>query len=170
MTAPIRFTWDGESMVPLPRFAKACDAEFTIGETYQMVVQEERSWASHRHYFAAVHEAWLNLPEDLAEQFPTEEHLRKRALIKAGFSEHRQFVASSKAEAVRLAAFIRPSDEYALVTVDGAVVNVWTARSQSVHAMGKQVFQESKNKVLDVLAEMIGIQPETLTRNVGRAA
>jgi hypothetical protein len=36
--------------------------------------------------------------------------------------------------------------------------------------MGKQLFQESKSKVLDVLAEMIGTQPKTLTRTVERAA
>jgi hypothetical protein len=36
--------------------------------------------------------------------------------------------------------------------------------------MGQQVFQESKSKVLDVLAERIGTQPETLTRTVERAA
>lgn len=169
-TAPILFEWTGEAMVPHARFQRDCDASFVVGEVYRLAVQEHRSQASHSHYFAAIHEAWMNLPEHLAEWFPTAEHLRKHALIKAGYRDERSIVCNSKAEAQRIAAFIKPMDEFAVVTTHEAVVTVWTAKSQSKAAMGKQVFQESKNKVLDVLAEMIGVQPETLTRNVGRTA
>ncbi|WP_262027110.1 hypothetical protein [Microvirga sp. Mcv34] len=169
-TAPIVFQWSGDAMVPHHRFQRECDASFVVGESYRLAVQEHRSQANHNHYFAAINEAWMNLPEVLAERFPTSEHLRKYALIKAGYRDERTFPCASKAEAQRLAAFIRPMDDFAIVTTAEAVVTVWTAKSQSKAAMGKQVFQESKNKVLDVLAEMIGIQPETLTRNVGRAA
>jgi hypothetical protein len=168
--APILFSWTGEAMVPHPRFQRECDASFVVGERYRLAVQEHRSQANHNHYFAAINEAWMNLPELVAERFPTVEHLRKYALIKAGYRDERSIVCNSKAEAQRIAAFIKPMDEFAVVTTHEAVVTVWTAKSQSKAAMGKQVFQESKNKVLDVLAEMIGIQPETLTRNVGRAA
>ncbi|MBO1904621.1 hypothetical protein KHP60_05710 [Microvirga sp. 3-52] len=169
-TAPILFHWTGEAMVPHRRFQKECDRSFVVGEEYRLAVQEHRSQASHSHYFAAIHLAWMNLPESQADRFPTEEHLRKYALIKAGYRDERSIVCNSKAEAQRIAAFIKPMDEFAVVTTFEAVVTVWTAKSQSKAAMGKQVFQESKNKVLDVLAEMIGTQPETLTRNVGRAA
>lgn len=169
-TAPILFQWSGEAMVPHARFARECDAAFVVGEVYRLAVQEHRSQASHNHFFAAVQEAWMNLPEDQAERFPTAEHLRKYALIRAGYRDERSIVCASKAEAQRIAAFIKPMDPFAIVTVSEAVVRVFTAQSQSTGAMGKKVFQESKNKVLDVLAEMIGVQPETLTRNVGRAA
>jgi hypothetical protein len=169
-TAPILATWDGTTFTPLSRFAKEADRQFIIGETYRIAIAEHRSQASHSHYFAAIHLAWLNLPESQAERFPTEEHLRKYALIKAGYRDERSIVCNSKAEAQRIAAFIKPMDEFAVVTTFEAVVTVWTAKSQSKAAMGKQVFQESKNRVLDVLASMIGVQPETLTRNVGRAA
>jgi hypothetical protein len=169
-TAAILFQWSGEAMIPHPRFRAECDRSFVVGEEYRLAVQEHRSQANHNHYFAAIHLAWLNLPESQAERFPTEEHLRKYALIKAGYRDERSIVCNSKAEAQRIAAFIKPMDEYAVVTTFEAVVTVWIAKSQSKAAMGKQVFQESKNKVLDVLAEMIGTQPETLTRNVGRAA
>lgn len=168
--APILFQWSGEAMVPHPRFRRECDASFVVGENYRLAVQEHRSQANHNHYFAAIHEAWMNLPDLMAEWFPTTEHLRKYALIKAGYRDERSIVCNSKAEAQRLAAFIKPMDEFAVVTTHEAVVTVWTAKSQSKAAMGKQVFQESKSKVLDVLAEMIGVQPETLTKNVGRAA
>lgn len=72
-------------MEPAPGFKKRCDATFTIGARYVLAPREERSSASHRHEFAWLREAWMNLPEHLAEQFPTETHLRKRALIEAGY-------------------------------------------------------------------------------------
>lgn len=169
-TAPILFQWNGEAMVPHRRYQVECDRAFVIGEVYRLAVQEHRSQSSHNHFFAAVQEAWMNLPEDQAERFPTADHLRKYALIRAGCRDERSIVCASKAEAQRIAAFIKPMDEYAVVTVSEAVVRVFTAQSQSTAAMGKKAFQESKSKVLDVLAEMIGVQPETLTRNVGRAA
>jgi len=169
-TAPILVTWDGTSFAPLSRFMREVDAHFVIGERYRVSIQEERSQASHSHYFAAVQEAWMNLPEDQAERFPTAEHLRKYALIRAGYRDERSIVCTSKAEAQRVAAFVKPLDSFAVVTVSEAVVRVFTAQSQSTAAMGKKAFQESKSKVLDVLAEMIGVQPETLTKNVGRAA
>lgn len=160
------FRWDGEAMIPARNFAKRCDAEFTVGLTYNLEPVEERSAASHRHYFAAINEAWQNLPENQVERFPTSEHLRKWCLIRAQFAEQRQIVASSKAEALRLAAFVKPIDSYAVVTVREAVVTVWTAESQSQRAMGKERFQASKTAVLELLALMIGTDPVEL----GRAA
>lgn len=168
--APILFRRNGEAMVPHPRFLRECDTSFVVGESYRLAVQENRSPANHNHYFAAIHEGWMNLPELIAERFPTTEHLRKYALIKSGYRDERSIVCNFKAEAQRIAAFIKPMDEFAVVTTHEAVVTVWTARSQSKAAMGKQIFQESKSKVFDVIAEMIGVQPESLPHNVGRAA
>jgi hypothetical protein len=109
-----------------------------------------------------VREAWVNLPERFAAQFPTEEHLRKYALIKAGFCDQRSIVCASKAEARRLGAFIKPLDDYAVVAVEDRLVTVFTAKSQSAAAMSKAAFQASKRAVLDVLAEMIGVDPAAL--------
>lgn len=157
MNAPFAFTWDGDAMVPTAHFKRACDKEFVVGQVYRMETVEERSVVSHRHYFATLHEYWLNLPEHLAERFPSAEHLRKYALIKAGFYDERSIVAGSKAEAQRLASFIKPMDDFAIVTVSEAVVRVFTAKSQSMKAMGRKTFQESKDKVLDLVADMIGV-------------
>ena len=125
---------------------------------------------SHRFYFASVNEAWKNLPEDMAERYPTSDHLRKWALIKAGYRDERSIVASSKAEALRIAAFIRPMDEYAVVVVREAVVRVYTAKSQSTRAMGKAEFGASKEKVLDILSAMIGTSRDALVANAGQSA
>lgn len=170
MIPPLPFRWNGEAMAPLPRFAKDCDKHFVVGEIYRLVEHEDRSIRSHQHFFASVNEAWKNLPDDLMEQFPTPDHLRKYALIKAGFADSRQLVAASKAEARRIASFVRPCDEYAVVAVHEAVVTIWTARSQSMKAMGARDFQASKDAVLNIAAGMIRVTPETLQANAGRAA
>src|SRR3990167_2600442 len=114
MNDPVHFTWDGDAMLPLWRFKKLCDKEFVVGQSYPLTVQEERSANSHRHYFASVASAWRNLPEDVAEQYPTSEHLRKWALIKCGYADQRSIPLASKAEALRVAAFIKPMDDYAI--------------------------------------------------------
>ena len=165
---PVAFRWDGEAMLPLhPRIA---DKQYVVGEIYRLEPREERSAASHAHYFASITEAHSNLPDDSAERFPTPDALRKFALIRAGFRDERSIVASSKAEALRLAAFIKPMDEFAVVTVKDAVVIVYTAKSQSMKAMGKADFEASKKAVLDIVAQMIGSNADTLQRNAGRAA
>lgn len=155
-------------MVPLR--SNSADRVYTDQEIYRLGVIEERSANSHSHFFAALNEAWQNLPEALAEQFPTVEHLRKYALIKAGFYDEKSLVCSSKAEAQRLAAFVKPMDGYAVVTVSEAVVRVFTAKSQSKRAMGAKDFQDSKQKVLDLVSAMIGSSSAQLAKNAGRAA
>lgn len=168
--APIPFEWTGDCFVPRPGFAKVCDREFVVGQVYRLVEEQERSAATHRHFFACVNAAWENLPDHLAPNHPTPDHLRRFALIRAGYADSRQIVASSKAEAVRLAAFVKPMDSYAVVTVSEAVVTVFTARSQSMKAMGKKDFAASKEAVLTVIAEMIGTTPEALAANAGQSA
>ena len=93
MPPPITFQWDGEAMAPMPRFAKTCDQEFVIGEYYKMDVQEERSWRSHKHYFAVLYEGWANLPEKYAMEpwAQSDKHLRRYALIKTGWHDSETF-------------------------------------------------------------------------------
>lgn len=170
MTAPVRMTWDGESFAPLRRFQRLCDQQYVIGQEYTMVEEKPRSKRSHDHFFASVDEAWGNLREDIADSFASPDHLRKWALVKAGFRNERSIVCSSKAEARRVAAFIRPMDEFAIVLVRDAVVKVCTAQSQSIKAMGAADFQRSKQEVLEILATMIGVSPATLAREGARSA
>lgn len=167
---PIPYQWDGEAMAPASTYRRRCDQEFVIGEFYHLVPHEDRSPASHAHYFASITEAWRNLPEALTEQFPTTEHLRKNALIRAGYADERSIVCASKAEALRVAAFIKPMDDYAVVVVSEAVVKVFTAKSQSMRAMGKVQFQASKEAVLNVLADMVGATSGQLQQNAREVA
>lgn len=157
---PQHFEWNGEAMIPLhPRRA---DKTFVVGQRYSLVQHEERSSASHNHEFAWLREAWQSLPEHLADRFPSPEHLRKWALIRAGYSDSHTIVCSSKAEAARVAAFIRPLDEFAVVNVQGTTVTRYTAKSQSKRAMGAKEFYESKQRIMEVVARMIGVEPQEL--------
>lgn len=162
--APRYFRWDAERSVMVPLNPKHADKHFVDGEQYRLGVVEERSTNSHNFYFAALNNAWENLPDALVERFPTSEHLRRHALVKAGYCNVQEFVAASKAEAVRLATFVRGIDEYAVVTITSAVVQRFSAKSQSYKAMGKAEFEASKTKVLEIVSEMIGVTPDALQK------
>lgn len=162
--------WDGDSFVPLPRLLAHCTEEYVVGQFYRLDIVTERSQRSHSHYFAALHDAWLNLPDEKALDFPTDQHLRKHALILTGYRNERKLVASSPEEARKIAAFIKPRDEYAIVSVAGNIVIEWTAQSQSRKAMGGPTFQKSKDDVLEFVADLIGVSADTLSANAARAA
>lgn len=157
---PMPFKWNGAVMVPLQ--PQRAEKFFEHGERYVMVQHQERSQASHNHEFGWLREAWMNLPEHLAERFPSEEHLRKWALIRAGYSDSQTITCNSKAEAQRVAAFIRPIDEFSVVIVNGPTVTRFTAKSQSRRAMGAADFQRSKTLIMEIVAKMIGVEPAQL--------
>lgn len=157
------FCWDGETMTPVnPRFA---DKHFVIGGKYRLTEHIERSGESHGHYFATLDRAWQSLPDDLAAELPTTEHLRARALIMTGYADSRQLVVSSNADALRFAAFMRPTNSYAVISVNGSVITELTPQSQNMRAMDKDAFQKSKQDVLDYCSALIGVKVEELERS-----
>lgn len=160
MPLMLQYHGDGEFRTPTPYWAKEADKQFVVGDHYRLAEHNDRSTATHNHFFALVNEAWETLPDDLLDDYQSPEHLRKKMLIKAGYADERSIVCASKAEAERVAAFIKPMDQYAIVTVREAVVRVYTAQSQSYKAMGKQVFAESKEKVLSQISKLLGIAPK----------
>lgn len=164
---PIVFEWSGDFMVPLSRFRLACDKQFVVGETYQLIEHEERSQASHAHFFACLQEGWRNLPEDMAERFPTVEALRKWCLIKCGYADVRSMVYETVKDAKTASSFIGMYSEHSVIVQKDRVVSVYTAKSQSVRAMDKAAFQASKTAVLDLVASMIGVTTQELAKQVG---
>ena len=165
---PLKFRWTGDAMKPSVPAAAA--AMYETGKTYWLELWVPASSASRGHYFASIREAWDNLPETLADRFPSPEHLRKYCLIRAGWRDERTITAASQAEARRVAAFIRPLDDFAVVVVREATIVVYTAKSQSAKAMGRAGFQKSKEDVLGTISEMIGVERRALEANAGRAA
>lgn len=164
--APIMFQWDGESMRPASDFwANRCDRVYVVGQLYKLVEHHDRSDASHNHYFAAIQNGFDSLPDELKAEYPSTEHLRKKALIRKGYRNERDIVLSSKADAERVAAFMRPIDDYAVVVNVNNVVRIWTAKSQKKSAMDNREFQQSKTDVLDFIANLLGVSTDDLARS-----
>jgi len=168
MTAPLRLRYEGEG--EFRALTNRADEDFVVGEVYVMVEHRDRSTSSHNHFFACVGDAWKTLPDELLESYPTAEHLRKKALIWKGWRDERTIACSSKAEAERIAAFVKPMDDFAVVTVRDAVVRVWTAKSQSMKAMGAKDFQASKQDVLDFIDDLLGVERGATSGNAREAA
>jgi hypothetical protein len=166
-TAPIalRYEGNGDFRVLSNYWAGRADRDYVVGEVYKMVEQHDRSDASHNHYFAAIKNGFDNLPDELRDEYPSTEHLRKKALIRKGFRDERDHVCASKAEAARLKAFIKPMDDYAIVIVSECVVRVWTAKSQSRKAMGAKEFQDSKTAVLEFIDDLLGVEHGATARS-----
>jgi hypothetical protein len=160
---------DGK-FAPLSRFHNVVAAHFNPGQVYDLEHIEHRSIASHRHYFAQIRDAWLNLPEELALEYPSAEHLRKRMLIKAGYCEMTDVICSSPEEASRSAILVQKLDQYVMVEISGCVVRTYIAESQSMKAMGKQRFQASKDDVLSLLSELLDISLTEMKKQAGMAA
>ena len=149
----------------IPARPKAADKEYVIGRRYWLEETSERSWISHQQQFAWIGEAWGNLPDSLAETFPTPEHLRKAALIATGWRRETIIDCGSRAAAARVAAYARGEDEFARVVVRGSTVTVEQARSQRMHGldrMDKAEFQQSKADILGWISNLIGVSPERL--------
>lgn len=174
MTAPVVFMWDGDNMVPMQRFVPLCNRQYVVGEQYRLVPHEDRSHASHGHYFARLHEVWNNLPDRLALEYPTADKLRKWALCRTEYRNIRKIACSSNEEARRIAAFMKSmpmgEDIYVEIGINENVVVEVTPKSQSYKAMGKAAFQDSKQQVLDIVTQLIDVTSSELSDNAGRAA
>ena len=166
MTSPVTLQYfgEGEFRAPTQYWARKCDELFVIGDVHRLAQHHDRSDATHGHYFACISNAWQSLPDHLLEHYPDAETLRKKMLIRAGYADVRTIVCASKAEALRVAAFVRPMDVYAIVTVKDAVVSVFTAQSQSYRAMGKHEFNKSKQAVLQAIDDLLGVERGTTAK------
>lgn len=142
---------------PVKNARRRMDDLLAVGETYLVSAREyrPRSRNSHKHFFASLTEIWHTLPEGVAEQYPTAEHLRKKLLIKEGFAKVKDYVADTVTAAASIAAFCETLDEYAVVTVSGRVVRVFTAMSQAEDFMDNAAFQASKSAVLAAANELL---------------
>jgi hypothetical protein len=164
MTDPLWWRYNGAVMVPMrPELAERV---FRPDGHYLLEAHHERSYQRHRAYFASLHEAWSSLRVD---DFPSPEHLRKFALIKCGYYDERVLVCDTASQAERVAAFVRPLDEFAIIVRDDTLVRVWTARSQAYKAMGRDEFNRSMSEVLDYVAGLVGVSREELDREGGFA-
>ena len=168
--APMIYRWSGEAMEPLPHFRRRCDQDFVIGEIYRLAPHEERSDISHSHQFAWLKQAWKTMPENLADLYPSPTHLRKRALIEAGYYTEEIVDCGTNAAALRVASLTRRREEFSLVIVRGPLVIIRDPKSQSYRAMDRKEFGESKAAIMEVVAALIGVSVDELGKNAVEAA
>lgn len=162
---PLPMIWTDDGVFkPLARYASRADIQYAVGEIYRISVEEERSQASHRSYFAELHRLYDNLPEAQASQFGNEEEFRKFCLIRTGHCSKRDVVCETEKQATLIASFVSDLDEYCIVDIRGNVVSVYRARSQSIASMKKEEFETSKSDVLDYARALVNVSPEDSRR------
>lgn len=152
---PLIFQWNAADRTMRCLSSRAGNY-FADGERYILEAREERSNASHRRFFASINEAWKTLPEDISDRFPSADHLRKWALVKAGIADEDISVWETPEDAAKVGAMIRKRDDFAVISVKGNTVRIYTAKSQDQRSMNKKEFQESVEAVERVIAELIG--------------
>ena len=158
--APLKCIWyaDDEVLKPVGTSIRSCLEQFGNGEIVTLERNEERSQSSHSHYFAALNEAWQQLPEDLMHEYPSVEILRARALIKTGWCTMKDIVRDGQFEQVVIPA-------YSIIEAQGKVVRIYSPLSQSRRSMKKAEFQQSKDDVLGFVANLVGVSVEQLKAN-----
>lgn len=147
--------------------AKRADEDFVVGQYYRLQEPIDRTQQAEGFYFANLKDMWSSLPERFSEEWWAEDPdaLRAYALMKTGFANIEDFPCKTPAEAQRWAARLRPMIEYCIVEVRGNVVRRYTPKSQSRKAMpGRATFAESSSKVLDFVADLIGLDKDANQR------
>ena len=152
-------------MIPLDRFRRLASQQFRPGTEYALIPHQEQSDRERGLYNACIALTWGNLPDVDQRRFPSDAHLRKWCLIREGFADEHSMICDNEAKARSTGALCRKLDAFAVIKIDGPIVTVWTAKSQSKHDMGHDVFHESVTKVLERCAHMLGISVQELTDN-----
>lgn len=151
--------------VPISRYRKAAKAQFAIGDECPLIKLQPRDMRSHNHYFAAVGNAFDNLPHTIAARFPSAEHLRKWALIETNWFVEKEWTfegRGAEVQAKKLGTFIRTEDEYArikTVQVDGgpdnrelaldSALDVWTSNGATEERERMRLAIRAALRVLD---------------------
>lgn len=170
MSGPFACRWQNGKFVPVQFYVEECKRNFGEGELVRLEEVQPRSQESHGHFFAVINNAFKNLPEKYAGKFSGPGHLRKWALIKAGYRTENVIVCIDGDQATKSAALVKELDEFAVTVINENVVTVYRAVSQSKRDMGAKTFQASKDAVFGVLAELLGVDPTTLQENAEASA
>lgn len=187
---PVVFVWrdvdviadDGEvtrarAMVPIVRYAKVAARQYgDSGTEHTLEPVTHRDMHRHNHFFAALNEAFKNLPEQIAARWPTSEHFRKWLLIETGWFDEKEWDFEGRGaqkNAERLGLFVRAEAEFARIKTVEVAPGKWKvivrrAKSQAIPAMKPEEFYQSKKDVLDYASGMIGVRPTELKKQAGR--
>lgn len=133
------------------------------GDIVAMTEDAGRSMKQHRWLFACIRKAYDTLPERQISRFPSEEHLRKYALIKAGWCDVHQQAFSSPvnaelaAKAFKVGANLTTEGKnFTLAIANGNIVTYAVPRSISFKACKGQAWETVCQGVVDYLCELVG--------------
>lgn len=168
MTIPMRYTGDGEFHA-IGR--KVCEG-LEVGKVYPFDIANMESEKSRDHFFASIKEIWATLPDHIMRAYPSPDHLRKQCLIRTGYCTMQVFKCDTENDALKAVQFIKSIDKFVACSiekkVDGLgeiyVLTALHAETQKRNSMGGKRFQESKQAVLDYLAEMLGCTADEIRR------
>lgn len=147
-------------MVPMHRAGVARKFRENQIVWFQEAPLVEATDRSRRHQFAILNKAWQSLPENLKDTYPNMEALRKRALIAAGFFDETAIEGVTPAQAGALVASLRRQDVFSHVMIEDGVV--FQRRAKSQKTMERDEFEASKKAIIEIAAELIGVDVETL--------
>ena len=162
----VRRVW---AMIPHKRFHALCKRQFSGGEDYALGPVEGVPSKSRAAFFATIHEAWKNLPED-DTRFPDSEYLRKRALVAAGWATNAQYVMDSPKDARSMAMGLRRADPYAVVKCSGNVVDYWSPKSIATGQIHGDEWKGVMQRALDWVATLARTTRKELEENAGAAS
>lgn len=165
----VRFTGDVFEPANVPMLTRA-QKHFETGEVYAIEFADPPSDVTKRHFFAVINDSWKNLSNEplpgknwsLADRYPSPEHLRKWAIVKAGYADESMVPCDTDEMADRVVMMARRLDTYCVISrPEGSnVVRIWTA--QSITKMDRRTFQNCKTLVFGILSDLIGVEPHTL--------
>lgn len=193
--APIVFEWravdvidpkSGEvskalAMLPIERFAVLAKREFEIGQMYRfgdvVIGGDVRSTQHHKRYFAALRDAFSNLPETVAARWPTVEHFRAWLLVETHWCNEKEIDCADEKNARRLALHCRTESPFARIQIATDPVTglktkvvIKVPMSQDYGSMDKETFKKSSDDVLDLAAHFVQVPRNTLLKEAGRSA
>jgi len=168
------------AMVPKLRYGNVCARQFgnEEGGEHTLVPLEQRSRASHNHFFAALSEAFDNLPEHFIvdHKWTSFDDMRKDLLIEAGYGEEKTIECASEKHAMMTATYIRDETGFCKISFKRddrgklTIVRIRRAKSQEHAAMDRQTFEASKKAVLEKLEGIIGLARGELMKHAGKSA
>lgn len=177
MSRSIRCRWDGERFTPEPQDARRARGFFIAGNAYVLDADDPISHKERSFYHAQIKDAWDNLNDITKASLGSADNLRKWALIKSGWRVENQVFGPDRAWAIWTEHFHKKrSGEYTTVITtapenesDLWSVKILQARTQKVGNpeegyMTREEWKQSKDDVLFVVSQMIGVSKGTLAK------
>jgi len=158
MSDQVRCVWKDGAFHPKPEQAHRAGQIFREGQDYFLTVSVAHRAKARNMYHARIRELWHSLSEDDEKKFPSPSALRQFALISTGWWTLEEVRMPSPEAAERFAAYVQGLGQLKATEIDGNMVRVFTARSQSGPGMpDDDDWKRSIDDVIAFLEERLGV-------------